>query len=72
MPGPILEKPHRLLCPCCGQVTRGRQWWNQDAGTGLCEACIAFVTPTTDDMQQSYGIRGIHYDLTYLQETSVS
>ena len=64
----LLENPRRLLCTCCGQATRGRQWWNQDEGTGLCEACIPFVTPRVEDMQRTYGIRGIHYDLDYLQE----
>lgn len=54
-----------LLCPCCGGRTRGRQWFNQDAGTGLCESCIEFCTPRVDDMARTYGIRGYHYDVDY-------
>lgn len=55
-----------LRCCCCNGGTRGRQWWNRDTGFGLCDDCIIDVgvadvaVGTTD---QSYGIRGHHWDI---------
>jgi len=59
-------KPVRALtCACCGEPTKGRQWPNRDAGYGLCVPCIPFVSRgvSADDMRDSYGDRGTHYDV---------
>lgn len=57
----------RLLCCCCGASTRGRQWWNQDTGYGLCAECGDWIPSrpghqmTPEDMERTYGTRGVHY-----------
>lgn len=55
----------RLLCSCCGSVTRGRQWHNRDTGWGLCADCIEFChrKETPEQFRRLYGDRGIHYDV---------
>lgn len=55
----------RLLCSCCGAVTRGRQWRNRDTGFGLCVSCIDFChrKTTPEEFQSRYGVRGVHYDV---------
>lgn len=64
-PHPDLAKPVRqLLCTCCGAVTRGRQFFNQDTGYGLGDCCVAFVTPRVEDMERTYGVSGVHYNVT--------
>jgi len=51
----------RLNCCCCGGVTRGRQFFNQDTGYGLGTCCVEFVKPRVQDMARTYGIEGVHY-----------
>jgi len=55
----------RLTCACCGTETRGRQWWNQHRGFGLCTVCIPFVSRGMSELWvgQTYGIKGVHYDV---------
>ena len=54
-----------LLCSCCDGLTYGRQWWNRDAGFGLCVDCVDFVSrgQTPEWVLDSYGERGVHYDV---------
>lgn len=55
----------RLACCCCGNETRGRQWFNRDTGYGLCSDCVSYCQADVPvgKTHQSYGIRGYHYDL---------
>ncbi len=60
-----------LICSCCGTRTEGRQWFNRDAGYGICppcadrvERCEAKANPTCrikEIMRGYYGEKGIHY-----------
>ena len=51
-------------CPCCGGLTSGRQWPNQDTGFGLCPSCADWIEGRGEtDMETTYGKRGIHYDI---------
>jgi hypothetical protein len=52
-----------LTCCCCGQSTKGRQWWNRDTGYGLCPGCAAWIAQreSPEQMKQSYGIPEYHY-----------
>ena len=54
---------HRMDCSCCGQLTKGRQWHNRDTGYGLCPDCAAIIAPkeTPEQMERSYGVKGVHY-----------
>lgn len=61
--GKELPRPGRMLCCCCAGVTEGRQWHNQDIGHGLGTCCVEFVSKGTEDMERTYGLRGVHYDL---------
>ncbi len=58
-------KPIRELgCCCCGNSTKGRQWWNRDTGYGICPSCIEYVRKhgeTDAEIRENYGIAGIHY-----------
>jgi len=59
-------RPARLLCACCGGVTRGRQWWNQDDGHGLCAQCADWQIArgeSAEQMERNYGKRGLYFDL---------
>jgi hypothetical protein len=60
-----MSKPRGLICACCGERTMGRQWWNRDTGYGLCVPCIPFVSrkQTDEEVERSYGVRGVHYDV---------
>lgn len=56
-----------LECCCCGNGTRGRQWWNRDTGYGLCDDCISYngVADVPIGKEAScFGIRGYHWDVT--------
>jgi hypothetical protein len=55
----------RLICPCCGSVTNGRQWHNQDIGYGLCVSCVEPCKRklTAEEFQRCYGVRGNHFDV---------
>lgn len=58
--------PRDLECCCCGEATRGRQWWNRDTGYGVCTACIAYIRSlgeTEEQIKQNYGEQGIHWDV---------
>lgn len=52
-----------LTCCCCGEITKGRQWWNRDKGFGLCERCAEMISKKEDEetMKSCYGIKGVHY-----------
>lgn len=67
-----MKRPRRLTCACCGESTLGRQWWNRDTGFGLCASCIPLCQrgETPESFEQSYGKRGIHFDLPSDVETT--
>jgi hypothetical protein len=53
-----------LTCCCCGELTRGRQWWNRDTGYGVCAKCVAWVRLKGEsevDIRSNYGEEGIHW-----------
>ena len=53
-----------LTCCCCGESTKGRQWWNRDTGFGVCSGCIEFVRRQGEPEEQIrnyYGIEGVHW-----------
>lgn len=53
-----------LSCCCCGESVRGRQWWNRDAGFGVCVPCVALVRSRGESYKEVaclYGIEGVHY-----------
>lgn len=62
-----LSKPVReLACACCGGYTRGRQWFNQDTGYGICNGCIAFMRKrgeTEAEIRSNYGDQGVHWGI---------
>ncbi|MGP3790502.1 hypothetical protein [Pseudomonas sp. B392_1p] len=66
-PHPDLMNPIRnLKCCCCGGRYEGRQFHNQDTGWGLGDCCVEYVRPHMDsieDMERTYGLRGVHYNL---------
>lgn len=59
------DRPRMLDCCCCGGGGRGRQWWNQDTGYGLCAGCIDYCArnETVKGFESCYGLRGIHFDI---------
>jgi len=62
------QQTQRLKCTCCGASHFGRQWDNMDTGYGLCPACVDFCAARCEPekMEQTYGVRGVHYDLPSL------
>lgn len=54
-----------LICPCCGGLTRGRQWANQDAGYGICESCVVTVGKKMSacEFERIYGKAGINHSI---------
>lgn len=62
-----VRRPIRnLRCCCCGGSTLGRQWWNRDAGYGLCNDCIhvnGVSQVANGETVSGFGIRGVHWDL---------
>ena len=61
---PDLKKPVRtLLCCCCGGYIQGRQFHNQDLGHGLGDCCVEFVSKRVEDMERTYGVPGVHYQI---------
>jgi len=52
-----------LTCTCCNGLARGRQWWNQDTGHGLCVSCVEFATngQTPEWVKDTYGEKGVNY-----------
>lgn len=66
--GNTQSKPLRtLMCACCGGYTMGRQWHNQDAGWGLCNACVTRCFQgcgnSEIEFERTYGTRGVHCDI---------
>lgn len=61
----IYTEPRSLECCCCGAGTIGRQWYNRDAGYGICELCAIKIarTETPDYMRSTYGITGVHHSV---------
>lgn len=59
------SKIRNLKCACCGGYTRGRQWFNQDTGYGLCVKCADWIATreTQEMMDATYGKRGESYDI---------
>lgn len=58
------QKPEiGLTCSCCGGPARGRQWWNRDAGYGLCPKCAEWIATRepASEIRSSYGVAGYHY-----------
>lgn len=57
------RKPIKWMsCTCCGESMRGRNWWNQEPGYGLCDACATKHCGVADgEESQTYGVRGVHY-----------
>jgi len=57
----------RKICAVCGAVTRGAQWHNRDTGYGLCTPCGVGLAEkrghAADEIEDLYGIRGIHWGL---------
>jgi len=63
----IINKPIKsLTCCCCGERTKGRQWFNRDNGFGICGSCISKIERKEDaeTVKNCYGVRGIHYNIT--------
>lgn len=58
-----LSRPRTLICACCGNSTRGRQWWNRDHGYGICGKCADWQATRENAtfMRSCYGERGVHY-----------
>lgn len=68
---PDLVKPiTRLKCCCCGGYTKGRQYFNQDLGYGLGTCCIDYVRSRVEDMQRTYGVDGVHYNVELQSQRS--
>lgn len=44
-----------MICTCCGEDYKGRQWFNQDAGYGMGDCCAKWADV------ESHGWAGIHY-----------
>lgn len=51
-----------LTCACCGESTKGRQYWNRDTGFGLCDSCADYIEEKEgkEYLVQNYGKDGIH------------
>ena len=67
----VLNPKRTLYCACCGARTRGRQWWNQDNGYGICAKCVNWIknrernfgtNPDDAEIERLYGVRGVHWD----------
>lgn len=57
-----MKKPKE--CCCCGSNAGSwKQWWNRDAGYGLCEKCIDFCARgfSKEYFVECYGRAGEHY-----------
>lgn len=59
----LVETVKVLTCCCCGADAPGRQWYNRDAGYGLCPRCAKWIATreTPETMQNLYGTPGVHY-----------
>jgi hypothetical protein len=64
---PINER--KLRCSVCGGHAKGKQWWNQDKGYGICSQCASKMKADgKEDINQSYGKEGTHYFLKEISE----
>lgn len=58
-------KIRTLYCACCGSVTRGQQFHNQDSGYGLCPSCVTWIksrnTYADEEFTRIYGVEGVNY-----------
>jgi len=54
-----------LTCCCCGQGTRGRQWWNRDTGFGICKSCADWQKRDGDEdyFRSLYGEEGVFWNV---------
>jgi len=54
-----------MTCACCGCRTKGRQWFNQDKGFGLCARCARWIEGRHGlaYVEDAYGKTGIHHSL---------
>ena len=75
-PAPAGGVVRRLECCCCGgDAGRWQQWWNRDAGYGLCGRCATWIAtretkqdrPTAEEMNRCYGIEGVHRQFAEVQ-----
>ncbi len=55
-----------LVCSCCGEYIRGRQWHNRDTGYGLGSCCVDYCRRNTSEAEfvQTYGVDGFHFNVT--------
>lgn len=51
-----------MICCCCGESTKGKQWFNRDKGFSLCLSCYELIEKkaSPEDMESLYGLKGIH------------
>lgn len=61
--GEELPPVKHMSCCCCGGAFEGRQFHNQDTGCGLGDCCVEYVAKRTEDMEQTYGRPGLHYNV---------
>ena len=54
-----------LTCCCCGETTRGKQWWNRDEGYGICLPCAQLWREKDgkEHLEMSCGLEGVHWGL---------
>ena len=74
------QKITSLSCACCGQGTRGRQYWNQDTGYGICSKCVDWITEKEKNnkyetgeeyIKRCYGVEGYNFNIQkYCQQES--
>jgi hypothetical protein len=61
----IIESPiteANLRCTVCGGNAKGKQWWNQDKGQGICGRCASNMKKDgKEDVNHSYGKEGVNY-----------
>lgn len=61
----------RLVCACCGESTKGRQWHDRDAGYGVCASCFSETAGKQglEEAERLYGKTGIHHSLEAVKLT---
>lgn len=66
----LTNRTRTLVCACCGEPTKGRQWYNRDDGYGICPPCGNAVAEREGEAaaRSYYGRRGIHWDTEAAQE----